>query len=126
MDTVMVTGTSLDDFLDFLEEKKDQSKKQAIAADRPDPYEDFDYSEVTNEKDGGVGVVDLIALLLTGAIALITNLVTEYYKNKAKAGNELTFTVGKDGPKVTLKGLTEEEVAQKLKEIAEAASDSGA
>lgn len=112
MHTVEVSGKDLDDFLDFVEDQTENTPE----------YAGIEYNEITDEKEGGIGGIDLLALLVSGAIEVVFNLFIDYFRKRVteKKTREITIKLGDDGPSITLNGNSEAELETLLAKLVEA------
>lgn len=101
MDQTGIKGINLQDLLEFYEEEKMNGHYQSLT-----------HKEVT-EVRGGTLDTSLIELLFTGAVSVVTALVTDYFQKSNK--HEVTYELkNSKGEKmtITLKNVSSSELPQ--------------
>lgn len=116
MNTITIAGNDLPDFLDFVETELEKDKSAASSK-----YDGLDYEEESTENPK-IFSVEIIGLLLTGTIQVITTMIIEYFKHKLNSGKNSEITLKRENDtvnisSVTFKGLSQEEAEKKLKEL---------
>jgi hypothetical protein len=108
MQQIIVKGTDVIKFLNFLEDQQDNGQFKTV-----------DYKEIVSASDESTGDADIVSIILGGAVSAISALIIDYLSRGKK--NEITFDLEKEGKKlsVTIKDMSIEEVKQAMRDFLE-------